>query len=80
MSKNIGLARLHHISRLTLSDEARTLQEYREIAEATAIRRALKRHNYRIQDAASELGISRITLYRLIQKYSTPRQRKPISS
>ncbi|HEV3104943.1 MAG TPA: sigma-54 dependent transcriptional regulator [Trinickia sp.] len=44
----------------------RTLAEIRCDAERTAVREALTRHAYSLSSAATELGISRATLYRLL--------------
>lgn len=52
----------------------RTLKEARESAERGIIELALKRHNGKIAPAASELGISRPTLYELMEKLG---MRKP---
>jgi two-component system NtrC family response regulator len=46
-----------------------TLDEEKDIAEARAIRRALARHAGRITECATELGVSRATLYRLLKKH-----------
>ncbi|RKP59186.1 sigma-54 dependent transcriptional regulator [Pararobbsia silviterrae] len=43
-----------------------TLAEAREEAERHAIEAALLRHRHRLNEAAVELGISRVTLYRLM--------------
>src|ERR1700744_1128149 len=43
-----------------------SLAQAREAAERQAIERALLRHRGRLGDAAQELGISRVTLYRLL--------------
>jgi two-component system, NtrC family, response regulator len=45
-----------------------TLKEGREATEREMVRRALDRHSGRISAAAAELGISRPTLYELIEK------------
>ena len=47
---------------------ASTLREARENVEREMVRQALKRHLGRISSAASELGISRPTLYELMDK------------
>ncbi|GAB3628216.1 Fis family transcriptional regulator [Pandoraea terrae] len=47
----------------------RTLEEIRTEAERQAIEQALLRHCHRLTDVAAELGISRITLYRLMCRY-----------
>jgi DNA-binding NtrC family response regulator len=44
----------------------RTLAEIRCDAERAAVRDALARHAYSLSSAAIELGISRATLYRLL--------------
>ena len=46
--------------------KAVTLAEARDVAEQAAIQQALRRHRNRLADAAQELGISRVTLYRLM--------------
>ncbi len=46
-----------------------TLDEIRGLAERQAIEQALLRHSHRLTDVADELGISRITLYRMMGKY-----------
>jgi DNA-binding NtrC family response regulator len=43
-----------------------SLAQAREAAERQAIELALLRHRGRLGDAAHELGISRVTLYRLL--------------
>ena len=58
----------------------RTLAEIRCDAERAAVREALARHAYSLSNAAIELGISRATLYRLLnssglrEESSSPRQ------
>jgi DNA-binding NtrC family response regulator len=44
----------------------RTLAEIRSEAERNAIQQALTRHAYSLSSAAAELGVSRATLYRLL--------------
>jgi DNA-binding NtrC family response regulator len=44
----------------------RTLAEIRNEAERVAVQQALSRHAYSLSSAAAELGVSRATLYRLI--------------
>jgi len=46
----------------------RTLREARETAERELIESALQRHNHKIAPTAAELGISRPTLYELMEK------------
>jgi DNA-binding NtrC family response regulator len=43
-----------------------SLAQAREAAERQAIELALLRHRGRLGDAAHELGVSRVTLYRLL--------------
>nr|WP_322105163.1 sigma-54 dependent transcriptional regulator [Paraburkholderia sp. J41] len=43
-----------------------TLAQAREAAEKRAIEAALLRHRHRLSEAASDLGISRVTLYRMM--------------
>ena len=45
-----------------------TLREAREVAEREIVTQALKRHSGRITSAAADLGISRPTLYELMEK------------
>ena len=47
---------------------ATTLKEAREGIEREMIQLALKRHSGKISSAAAELGISRPTLYELMEK------------
>lgn len=47
----------------------KTLDEVREEAEKTAIRVAMLRTRNAVSKAADELGVSRMTLYRLLEKY-----------
>ncbi|WP_408123060.1 sigma-54 dependent transcriptional regulator [Caballeronia grimmiae] len=46
-----------------------TLAQARELAERRAIEMALLRNRGRLGEAASELGVSRVTLYRLLNAY-----------
>ncbi len=46
-----------------------TLEQARALAERTAIENALLRNDHRINKAAAELGISRVTLYRMMIEY-----------
>jgi two-component system NtrC family response regulator len=46
-----------------------TLQEVREKTETRHIQEALKRHNGNITNAAKDLGVSRTTLYDIMEKY-----------
>ncbi|WP_079248195.1 sigma-54 dependent transcriptional regulator [Lysobacter antibioticus] len=45
-----------------------TLEEARDVATREAIERALKRNRQRLGESARELGVSRVTLYRLMLK------------
>jgi two-component system NtrC family response regulator len=53
---------------------AQTLKEARETAEREVVEGALRRHAGRITSAAVELGISRPTLYELMEKLGIARQ------
>jgi DNA-binding NtrC family response regulator len=46
-----------------------TLGEFRLVAEREAIHSALRRNRSNCTRAAQELGIARMTLYRLMEKY-----------
>jgi DNA-binding NtrC family response regulator len=46
--------------------QAMSLAQAREVAEKRAIETALLRHRNRLNEAAADLGISRVTLYRLM--------------
>jgi DNA-binding NtrC family response regulator len=46
-----------------------TLAEVRDSAVRNAIEQALQRHHERLLDVAKELGVSRVTLYRLMREY-----------
>ena len=62
------------------TSQLKTLAEAREHAEREAIESALERHPGRLVDAARELGISRVTLYRLMSALgmSTPRDDRDV--
>ncbi len=46
-----------------------TLEQARNAAEAEAVRRALRNNGQRMAETARELGISRVTLYRLVERH-----------
>lgn len=50
-----------------------TLEEIRQQAERTTIVNALKRSRHNVARASRELGVSRVTLYRLMDKYDIQR-------
>ncbi|TWH99471.1 DNA-binding NtrC family response regulator [Luteimonas cucumeris] len=63
---------------LHLADEhtnmlPQTLEEARNNAECDAIQQALRRNRHRLIDAARDLGVSRVTLYRLIERHGLRR-------
>ena len=59
----------------TLSDlPPQTLKEARESVEREMVQDALRRHRGKITSAAVELGISRPTLYELMEKLGIPRE------
>jgi two-component system NtrC family response regulator len=51
-----------------------TLKEARENVEREIVQDALRRHQGKITAAALELGISRPTLYELMEKLGLPRE------
>ncbi|MDI5891727.1 sigma-54 dependent transcriptional regulator [Halomonas rhizosphaerae] len=55
--------------RQSLSRDTDTLQQVRDMAESEAIRAALARNKHKVLHAARELGVSRVTLYRLLEKH-----------
>ncbi|UYG07766.1 sigma-54 dependent transcriptional regulator [Halomonas sp. M4R1S46] len=65
---DLGLERRHCASR-----HAESLEEARDIAERGVVLAALTRNSFNIQHAARELGISRVTLYRLMEKHKINR-------
>jgi two-component system NtrC family response regulator len=56
-----------------------TLRQAREQVERDMIQQALKRHAGKITSAAAELGISRPTLYELMDKLGVGKDRAMIS-
>jgi two-component system NtrC family response regulator len=56
--------------------EGKTLKEAREEMEHEMVQRALRKHKGRISQAALELGISRPTLYELMEKLGINRGEK----
>jgi DNA-binding NtrC family response regulator len=48
------------------AQQTMSLAQAREAAEKRAIESALLRHRHRLNEAAADLGISRVTLYRLM--------------
>jgi two-component system NtrC family response regulator len=57
------------------SSSTTTLREAREHVEREMIERALKRSSGKITSAASDLGISRPTLYELMEKLGITKER-----
>jgi two-component system NtrC family response regulator len=51
-----------------------SLKEAREQVERTLIEQSLRRHRGRISAAAQDLGVSRPTLYELMQKLGIQRE------
>ncbi len=54
-----------------------TLEEARNVAEREVLLNALNRSQYKIKKAADELGVSRVTLYRLMEKHGLDRKAEP---
>lgn len=55
---------------IDFEDELPTLEAARSLVEKTLVQRALRLHSGNISKAAGKLGISRVTLYRLLEKYN----------
>ncbi|MCE8004798.1 sigma-54-dependent Fis family transcriptional regulator [Halomonas sp. MCCC 1A11081] len=51
-----------------------TLEEARNCADKEALIGALNRHKHKVKKAADELGVSRVTLYRLMEKHQLGRK------
>lgn len=64
---DLGLA--GHASAEDESDTPTNLDEVRAKAEGEFIRNALERNYNNVTETASQLGVSRVTLYRLMKKY-----------
>ena len=62
------------------SSAATTLRQAREHVEREMIEQALKRHSGKITSAAADLGISRPTLYELMEKLGIPNERAAINT
>ena len=58
-----------------VSSDAATLRQAREHVEREMIEQALKRHSGKITSAAADLGISRPTLYELMEKLGISKER-----
>ncbi|OGC77766.1 MAG: PEP-CTERM-box response regulator transcription factor [candidate division Zixibacteria bacterium RBG_16_50_21] len=56
------------------TDKRLTLQEIREKTERKHVQEALKRHNWNITNAAKDLGVSRTTLYDIMEKYQIKKE------
>lgn len=54
---------------ISLTRQLPTLEEARSVAERETIDQVLKHVGYNLSQAARHLGISRVTLYRLIERY-----------
>jgi len=65
-----------HDLELSSTNGATTLREARESVEREMVQQALKRHGGKIAPAAVELGLSRPTLYELMDKLGITRERE----
>jgi two-component system, NtrC family, response regulator len=65
---------LEHVRKMA-APSATTLREARERVEREVVEQALKRNAGRITTAAADLGISRPTLYELMEKLGIPKER-----
>ena len=67
--------RIESLGLMPLTQEKETvalsqdLNAARATAEATVIRATLERNGFNVKQSAKEMGISRVTLYRNIEKY-----------
>ncbi len=52
----------------------------RNAAECSAIQQALRRNRHRLIDAARDLGVSRVTLYRLMERHGMRRPESEASN
>ncbi|WP_016854191.1 sigma-54 dependent transcriptional regulator [Halomonas smyrnensis] len=66
---DLGLER-----RVLNSRHAASLEEARDLAERGVVLASLTRHSFNILHAARDLGISRVTLYRLMEKHQIHRE------
>jgi DNA-binding NtrC family response regulator len=66
-NRKISAADLHLEGYASISGQ--TLEEARECAESDAIRTAIARNGFHMGMTARELAVSRVTLYRLMQKH-----------
>jgi len=62
-----------------VTSSATTLRQAREHVEREMIEQALKRNSGRITSAAADLGISRPTLYELMEKLGIAKERANIN-
>lgn len=65
---DLGLERRQLTFRKTM-----TLEQARDNTESSVIKAALARNKYKLLHAARDLDISRVTLYRLIEKHNINR-------
>ncbi|WP_104203146.1 sigma-54 dependent transcriptional regulator [Billgrantia saliphila] len=68
------------LERRTANRNAITLEEARNSAEKEALLSALNRNKHKVKKAADELGVSRVTLYRLMEKHNLERKSEGSSS
>lgn len=61
------------IERRNLPRCSMTLEQARDIAERDILLSALGRNHNQVQPASKELGVSRVTIYRLLEKHGIPR-------
>jgi two-component system, NtrC family, response regulator len=65
---------LEHVRKMA-APSATTLREAREQVEREVVEQALKKNSGKITSAAADLGISRPTLYELMEKLGIPKER-----
>jgi DNA-binding NtrC family response regulator len=72
--------RAHYEGRSPQANAAETLVHNREVLERNVILRALSNNGNSRVEAARELGISRVTLYKKMKKYGLMRERNALSA
>ncbi|MGH7074253.1 MAG: sigma-54 interaction domain-containing protein [Stellaceae bacterium] len=55
------------------ADAISRLTKARDRVEIDVVKQTLERHHFNVSQAASELGVSRVTLYRMLHKHGIPR-------
>ena len=61
-----------------MTNGATTMREAREMVERQMVQQALRKHSGKITPAAAELGLSRPTLYELMEKLGIPNEKNKV--